>query len=85
MKNILLIIISMIVLHACTSIWNSGDLQKWVIKEAVKSGCEPDSIVLDDWYTQVKKENIWYGQCNHKDSGKPMKVEVGVDKVWKPS
>ena len=86
MKQLSIVFISLLMLNACgANIWNSGDLHKWVLKEATKSGCAPDSITLDDWYTEVKGKNIWYGQCTHSDSGKPMKVEVGVDKVWTPS
>jgi len=71
--------------NACTNMWNSGDLQKWVYKQAVKSGCEPDSVVLDDWYTPENGHNIWRGSCNNQKSGAPMQLQIGVDKVWKPS
>ena len=86
MKKLLIIFISLLMLNACgANIWNGSDLEKWVHKEAIKSGCDPNSIVLDEWYTGVMGKNIWYGHCNHSESGKPMKIEVGVDKVWTPS
>ena len=70
---------------SCTNIWNGGDLQQWVHKQAVKSGCKADSVVLDDWYTPENGHNIWHGSCNDSNSGDQMQLQIGVDDVWTPS
>ena len=69
----------------CSSIWNAGDLHGWVHKQALKSGCEPDSIVLDDWYTPIDGHNVWQGTCIDKRRGKQVQLQIGVDEVWTPS
>lgn len=75
----------LLLVSSCANIWNGGDLQKWVYEQAVKSGCGPDSIVLDEWYTAENGHNIWHGTCNDKKSGDQTQLRIGVDKVWKPS
>jgi len=37
MKKILIMFIGLLMLNACgANVWNSGDLHKWVLKEATK-------------------------------------------------
>lgn len=85
MSKHIIIFVGLLTLNACTSIWNSGDLRKWVLNEALKSGCQSDSIVLDEWYTEENGKNIWHGHCLNADSKQKMDLSVGVDNVWKPS
>ena len=85
MNRLIVVVGLSLLVNGCADIWNAGDLQKWVHKQAVKTGCEPDSIVLDDWYTPENGHNIWYGTCNDKKSGDQTQLRIGVDKVWKPS
>ena len=77
----------LILLNACVgaNIWNAGDLAKWVRKQAVKDGCESKSIELDNWYHSDQGKNIWSGNCTHAESGKSMRFNIPVDKVWTPS
>jgi len=75
-----------ILLSACgADIWNAGDLQKWVHKQAVKSGCDSESVVLDEWYTEREGKKVWLGTCTNGETGESMKLEIGVDEVWTPS
>ena len=75
-----------VLLTACGSeIWNGADLQKWVHEQAVKSGCDSESIVLGEWYTERDGENIWLGTCSNGTTGELMDLEISVDEVWTPS
>lgn len=67
------------------SIWNASDQANWVRKEAVKNGCDPATVQLADWCVARGGENVWPVDCVHRQTGKPMKLDIGVDKVWKPS
>ncbi len=80
-------ILVLLLLTACgsSSIWNAGDLAKWVRKEAVGKGCEVDSIDLDTWYVAEGGKNIWKGRCKNAKSGEVMELSINVDKVWTPS
>jgi hypothetical protein len=51
----------------------------------VKKGCDPSTVRIADWYVARGGENVWPVECVHKDTREPMKLEIGVDKVWKPS
>jgi hypothetical protein len=84
MNRLILILGLSLFVNGCTNIWNGADLRVWVHKQAIKSGCEPNSIVLDEWYTRENGHNIWHGTCNDKH-GDPTQLRIGVDKVWKPS
>ena len=57
----------------------------WVKDEAVKQGCERDTIQLDEWYTAESTGNVWHGTCVGRDSGERMTFAVNVDAVWTPS
>ena len=67
------------------SIWNASDLAVWVRNEAVKKGCDPATVRIADWYVNRGGENVWPVECVHRESREPMKLDIGVDKVWKPS
>lgn len=68
----------------CTSIWNAGDLAAWVRDQAVKQGCERETIELEEWYITTADGNIWRGTC--KDStGNTKSFVINVGRVWKPS
>ena len=67
-----------------SSIWNAGDLARWVKDQAVKEGCQRDTIVLDEWYTQTGEGNVWRGTCKGAD-GQQRDFGINVDSVWKPS
>ncbi len=86
MKAILIITTAMFI-SGCSgaNIWNSGDLEKWVRSEAVKSGCEEQSVKLADWYVNEDGKNNWKGSCNNAESGAATIISINVDKVWKPS
>ncbi len=74
-----------LLLHGCMpSIWNASDLAEWVREQAVKRGCQNDSITLDDWYQETKSGNVWHGRCLD-DTGETMTFAVNVDSVWTPS
>ena len=86
MKKLLSILV-LFLLSSCgsSSIWNAGDLAKWVRKEALDKGCEADSIVLDEWYVAEGGKNNWKGRCKNGNSGEAMEFSINVDKVWTPS
>ena len=85
MKKLFLLLAFTLLLAGCNGIWNGADLEQWVHKQAVKAGCEPESITLADWYAPQDGENIWMGECVNENSGETMELAIGVDKVWKPS
>jgi hypothetical protein len=72
-------------LSGCNSyISNAGDLVRWVKDKAVEEGCQQGTIVLDQWYTQTDKGNVWRGTCKGPD-GKKRYFSINVDSVWKAS
>ena len=76
---------TVLLLAACGGIWNAGDLHQWVEKQAIREGCEPGSIELDDWYSETREGNIWRGVCRDANSAEQIKLAISVDKVWTPS
>jgi hypothetical protein len=77
--------LALAVVAACTAgIWNAGDLVKWMKDRAVEQGCEPDSIALDEWYTETAEGNLWRGGCQDAQ-GNPKSFGINVDSVWEPS
>lgn len=66
------------------SIWNAGDLAQWVREQAVKEGCQQQTIKLHEWYTETKDGNVWHGTCLDA-SGNSKSFGINVDSVWKPS
>ena len=85
MKRVALFFLFALLLAGCNGIWNGADLENWVHKQAVKAGCEPDSIALADWYVPQNGENVWRGECVDQETGEVMELAIGVDKVWRPS
>lgn len=76
--------ILVLLLSACSSIWNAGDLADWVREGAVKQGCQRQTIQLDEWYTETAEGNFWRGTCRDAH-GNPKSFGIDVDPVWKPS
>lgn len=78
--------VSVVMLTACgSSIWNGGDLERWVRDQAVKQGCGRSSIELEDWYREESGGNVWHGTCLRQGSSDRADFAIDVDKVWKPS
>ena len=75
----------MLMIGACTQIWNAGDLIEWVKDQAVKQGCSRDSVELEDWYRTEPSGNLWHGICKHRDDGRDLRFAIDLDSVWKPS
>lgn len=71
-------------LIGCTNIWNAGDLALWVKDRAVEQGCQRETIVLDEWYTETDQGNVWRGTCRDA-RGNAKSFGIAVDSVWKPS
>ena len=67
-----------------SSIWNAGDLAQWVRDQAALQGCQRDTIVLEEWYTQTDEGNVWHGTCKDTD-GQHRNFGINVESVWKPS
>ena len=80
-----LIILSTWVLSGCTQISECGDLARWATQEAVDSGCVPDTIELNDWYSATAEGNVWFGECVDAQSGDMVELAIDVDCVWTPS
>jgi hypothetical protein len=79
------ILASALVLSGCNSyISSAGDLVRWVKAQAIEEGCQQGTIVLDQWYTQTDKGNVWRGTCKGAD-GKKRYFSINVDSVWKTS
>ena len=86
MKRILLIVpLIVLALAGCNQIWNAGDLVEWVKQQAVKQGCDPATIEIDDWYTGTADGNVWMGTCTDAQSGDTIELAINVDSVWTPS
>ena len=78
-------LVGALIMSGCaSSIWNAGDLVRWVKDQAVEDGCKRDTIALEEWYTQTDKGNVWRGTCKGAD-GKKRTFAINVDSVWKPS
>jgi len=76
---------SALALSACNSyISSAGDLVRWVKAQAIEEGCQQGTIVLDQWYTQTDKGNVWRGTCKGPD-GKKRYFGINVESVWKAS
>jgi hypothetical protein len=73
-----------LLLSGCASIWNAGDLAVWVKDQAVKEGCQRETIELEEWYRKTDSGNLWRGTCLD-DNNQPMAFGINVDPVWKPS
>mgnify|MGYP001546943240 FL=1 len=73
-----------LLVSACASIWNAGDLADWVRDRAVEQGCKRESIELDDWYSETPEGNVWRGTCRDVQ-GTAMPFGINVDAVWTPS
>jgi hypothetical protein len=73
-----------LLLSGCASIWNASDLAVWVRDQAVKEGCQRDTIEIEAWYTKTDRGNVWRGTCTD-DNNQPMAFGINVDSVWKPS
>ena len=67
-----------------SSIWNAGDLAQGVRDQAVLEGCQRDTIVLEEWYTETDEGNVWRGNCKDIE-GQQRNFGINVDSVWKPS
>jgi hypothetical protein len=85
-----IIAVVLLTLTGCTaieksSIWNSGDLFEWVKAQAIDSGCDPETVSLEDWYVPSEEGNVWRGTCVDKDSGEEVSFAIGVDEVWTPA
>jgi hypothetical protein len=81
----LTILTGVLILSGCaSSIWNAGDLAHWVRDQAVKQGCERETIVLEEWYVQTDEGNVWRGTCNDTED-QERTFGINVDSVWKPS
>ena len=81
----LAILAGALALSGCaSSIWNAGDLAQWVRDQAVLEGCQRETIVLEEWYTQTDEGNVWRGTCKGSD-GTEQSFGINVDSVWKPS
>ncbi len=68
-----------------SSIWNASDLIEWVKDQAVKQGCDRQSIELEDWYREEAGVNNWHGSCSDVNTGASKTFAINVDSVWKPS
>ena len=66
-------------------IWNASDLIEWVESQAVKEGCDPATVELDEWYSEREDGNHWLGTCVDQDSGETVTFSIGIDAVWTPS
>ena len=81
----IVLLFSALALSGCaSSIWNAGDLVRWVKDQAVEEGCQPGTIALEQWYTETDEGNVWRGTCKGAD-GKKRNFGINVDSVWKPS
>ena len=85
MRVVGLLLIFMLLLAGCSQIWNAGDLIEWVEQQAVRQGCDPETIELDEWYLETDQGNVWQGTCVNKESGATMTLGINVDSVWTPS
>lgn len=73
-----------VLLSACSSIWNAGDLIDWVRDRAVELGCQRETIQLEDWYAETPQGNVWRGHCRDAH-GNTKSFGINVDPVWTPS
>jgi hypothetical protein len=69
----------------CNEVWNASDLAVWVRDQAAEQGCERETVVLDEWYTEEPEGNVWHGSCRNRETGEEMRFGINVDSVWKPS
>lgn len=81
----LLIILTAFALQGCMpAIWNASDLVDWVTEQAIDSGCESDTIELEDWYRKSDSGNFWHGTCRNA-ADESMSFAIDIDPVWTPS
>lgn len=85
MRIFALLLALLLLLTGCNQIWNAGDLEKWVEQQAVRQGCDPETVKLDEWYVETDQGNVWQGTCVNKESGATMSLAINVDRVWTPS
>lgn len=85
MNKIVTAAVLTILLYGCGQVWNGADLQAWVVQRALEQGCNSETLLLDEWYTQESEKLIWYGQCTNDKTGEEVKLAIPVDSVWSPS
>ena len=78
------LLISTMLIPACSDIWNASDLAVWVQDRAVEQGCQRETIELEEWYTETAEGNVWRGTCEDAQ-GKTKSFGINVDPVWTPS
>jgi hypothetical protein len=71
-------------LSGCSDIWNASDVAVCVQDRAVAQGCQPETIALEDWYSETTEGNVWRGTCRDT-RGHRKSFAINVDPVWTPS
>ncbi|MCP5548880.1 MAG: hypothetical protein H7A50_16075 [Akkermansiaceae bacterium] len=79
------LITTLLVSCGSPSIWNAGDLARWVKDQAAAQGCDRSTIQLEDWYRSEDGHNVWHGTCADPETGARRGFAIPVDSVWKPS